>query len=697
VLVVVAFGIVVLGAAALLGTVVASVVLAAAVTAAFDPLADRLRAGGRSSLATAGLVTLTAAGLGIGVIVLVVVAFLPATADLVRALRAGLDAAEAAIESGSITPPVSTIVSDVVTGVSDWLTTAASAVLAGVASTATILLLAFFLLFFMVTDADRSISWMLQAAADWQRARIAEGVATARRRLGRSLRETALRAAALGAITLLAAIVLGLPAPLALGVLVFLGGFIPLLGPIATTAFVGLVALGSGGLLAATVAIGALVATTIFLPRILGPDRWRGHGIHPGVVLVALTIGGVVGGPLGMVLGVPVAIVLRDVAPSVIAALNGTRRPEPHEGIVPRWLDRLAQWSWRLLTLAAVTAIVVAALVQVPLIVIPLVLASVAAATLAPGAAILLRRGLAPTTASMAMTAGGFGLILVILVVTLTSLAEPLQEIVATAVAGAGTIDDTIGTETLASVVEAIGPQLVEAVAIVIAGIAGLTISIVLGAILTFYLLRDGVRALEVATRPLAPWRQDELEAAAGRATSILGNYMIGTGAISAVGAASQFLIMSILGIPLAWPLAILSFFGGFIPYIGSLLTTLLAFLVTVAVGSTQDILIMAIFTLVFNIVQGNIVAPLVYGRAVSIHPAIVLLAIPAGAAVAGIAGMFLAVPVIGVVATTWRTVLRVFGSEPADRVEAVDHVAGGEGTPAEILPAPPAPEGAGA
>ena len=114
---------------------------------------------------------------------------------------------------------------------------------------------------------------------------------------------------------------------------------------------------------------------------------------------------------------------------------------------------------------------------------------------------------------------------------------------------------------------------------------------------------------------------------------------MIGTGAIAAVGAASQLLIMTILGIPLAWPLAILSFFGGFIPYIGSLLTTLLAFLVTVATGSTQDIVIMAIFTLVFNIVQGNIVAPLVYGKAVSIHPAVVLLAIPAGAAWPGSPG----------------------------------------------------------
>ena len=76
----------------------------------------------------------------------------------------------------------------------------------------------------------------------------------------------------------------------------------------------------------------------------------------------------------------------------------------------------------------------------------------------------------------------------------------------------------------------------------------------------------------------------------------------------------------------------------------------------------------MLVYTLVFNIVQGNFVAPIVYGRAVNIHPAIVLLAIPAGMALAGIAGMFLVVPVIGVIATTWRMALRVFADGPVDR-----------------------------
>ena len=72
----------------------------------------------------------------------------------------------------------------------------------------------------------------------------------------------------------------------------------------------------------------------------------------------------------------------------------------------------------------------------------------------------------------------------------------------------------------------------------------------------------------------------------------------------------------------------------------------------------------MIVWTLVFNIVTGNIVTPLVYGRMVHLHPAVVLVAIPAGAAIAGMLGMFIVVPAMAVVASTWRTVLAVIGTD---------------------------------
>ncbi len=666
-LVITGLGLVILALAALLSVVVASIILAAVVTAAFDPLAERFRAAGRSPTATAGLVTLAAGGLAAAAVIVIAVAFVPATANLLAAIQNGLDAIDAAIQAGSVPPPGDALLTEVAGAVTGWVSTAAGAIAGSLASLFTIVLLSLFLLFFMVTDADRAIAWTLQGASGWQRRTIEDGVAQARGDLGRSLRETAIRAAAAGAVALIIALVFGLPAPLALAVIIVAGGFVPLLGPIATTAMFGLVALGTAGGLAALIAVAALAATIVLLPRVLGRDRLRGLGVHPAVILVALSLGALVAGYLGLVLAVPVVIVLRGIGPALITALDG-KPDEGRTGIVPRWLDRIAQWSWRLLVLAAVVALVLVALGQVPLLVIPVVLAAVAAATMAPGLVALGERGLPPTTAALAMTVGGFGLVLVILILTLAALAEPIQEIVANALTGAGRIDQAAASgQSLSSIVAAFAQPILDAVATVVRGLAGLGIAIALGAILTFFLLRDGAMGFEVATRPLSAWRRDELAGAARRATTVLGNYMIGTGAISLVGAASQFGIMVLLGLPLAWPLAVLSFFGGFIPYIGSFLTTGLAFLVTVAVGTPQAVVVMAIFTLVFNIVTGNIVAPLVYGRAVSIHPGVVLLAIPAGGALAGIAGMFLAVPVIGVAAATWRTILDVFGSVPPE------------------------------
>ena len=82
---------------------------------------------------------------------------------------------------------------------------------------------------------------------------------------------------------------------------------------------------------------------------------------------------------------------------------------------------------------------------------------------------------------------------------------------------------------------------------------------------------------------------------------------------------------------------------------------------------------------------QGNFVAPLVYGKAVSLHPAVVLLAAPIGAAVGGIVGMILVVPVFGVIAATWRSIIYLF--DPGEE----------RGTPFGVQPAgeiqPPAVE----
>jgi predicted PurR-regulated permease PerM len=192
--------------------------------------------------------------------------------------------------------------------------------------------------------------------------------------------------------------------------------------------------------------------------------------------------------------------------------------------------------------------------------------------------------------------------------------------------------------------------------------LATVAVIVVLSTLLAFYLLLDGGRAWTRIVTRARPEIAGDLDGAARRAVEVLGGYMIGTGVISFVGAASQLVIMLLLGIPLAVPVFVLSFILCFIPYIGGFISTGLALLLTIAYGSPEAIAVMVVWTIVFNLVTGNIVSPLVYGKTVHLHPAIVLVAIPAGAAVAGILGMFVVVPALGVVAATWRSVLGIIG-----------------------------------
>jgi predicted PurR-regulated permease PerM len=209
---------------------------------------------------------------------------------------------------------------------------------------------------------------------------------------------------------------------------------------------------------------------------------------------------------------------------------------------------------------------------------------------------------------------------------------------------------------------------------------------LVLASLLTFYVLRDGRRGWDRITQPLGDWQRTELETTMTDSIGVLGGYMGGTAVISAVGAVSQLLIMLILGLPFAVPVAVLSFFACFIPYVGGFVTTGLAFLIAVAFGDTTTILIMGIYTLVFNIVQGNVVTPLVYRRAVHLHPAIILLAIPAGGALAGILGMFMAVPIIALIATARLPIMRLLSGEPATTDSAEGVIA--TGSPPATAPA---------
>ncbi len=666
VLVTVALGLVVVWLATVLGTVTISILVAAIIAATFAPIAGWLRGRGWSRTKTAAVVTLGAIVSITAVIVLIALAFVPYVPEVVAAIQASVVKVQADLAASGAS---STAIADAQQQLQTWLTTHISAIVGTIGTVVTVAILGGILLFFLLQDGDKAWVWTIQAASDWRRERITSSGDDALQRVGGYLRGTAVLAALHAATDLVFMFLLGVPLAAPLAVLVFFGGFIPYVGGFVTTIIVLLVAYSAVGSQAAVVLFILIAITNVILNNLVRPVVYgKTVHIHPAVVLIALPAGATVAGIVGLFVAVPVVAFITAVAGALIAVIE----PEGSDlalrtGLVPGWLDRVAQWSWRLLVGAALMGFVIAVVIQVPLVVVPVILALVLAATFLPMVTRLVGRGWGRNRAALTVTGGAFLIITAILAATTLVLVVQLQPIVDQASTGASKIaaGAPAALGGVSSATTETSGTLTKAAASIVAGSASLVIIVVLATLLTFYFLRDGSRAWTALMTRLAPWRRTDVDAAGTRAAGVLGGYMIGTGAISIFGATTQFLIMIVLGLPLALPLAVLSFFGGFIPYIGSFVTTGIAFLVTVAVGSPQDIAIMAIFTIVFNIVQGNVVAPIVYGKAVNLHPAIVLMAIPAGAALAGIIGMFLVVPFVGVVAATWRTVLRVFGDEP--------------------------------
>jgi predicted PurR-regulated permease PerM len=94
----------------------------------------------------------------------------------------------------------------------------------------------------------------------------------------------------------------------------------------------------------------------------------------------------------------------------------------------------------------------------------------------------------------------------------------------------------------------------------------------------------------------------------------------------------------------------VITFFGAFIPIVGAFLAGLIAVLVGLVTGGVGTAVIVAIVAFVVQQLDNDLLAPLIYGKALSLHPVSVLLSVVAGGALFGFAGTVLAVPVVAVI-----------------------------------------------
>jgi predicted PurR-regulated permease PerM len=129
----------------------------------------------------------------------------------------------------------------------------------------------------------------------------------------------------------------------------------------------------------------------------------------------------------------------------------------------------------------------------------------------------------------------------------------------------------------------------------------------------------------------------------ADRLWSTLGSYIRALFLVALFDAASVALGLWLLDVPLVLPLAVLVFFGAFIPYVGAFLSGLAAVLVAFADAGPGAAL--AVLDLVVQQVDGYLVQPLVMGKATRLPGFTVIVAVTIGGTLLGVLGAFLAVP----------------------------------------------------
>ena len=357
------------------------------------------------------------------------------------------------------------------------------------------------------------------------------------------------------------------------------------------------------------------------------------------------------------------------------------------ENSVEPIVRQTAAWAWRLLVILAAAVAVLWVIAKLEIIVVPLLLALMLSALLVPIVDWLDRRG-APRGGAVALVIlAGFAILGGILTFVVSQFIIGLPDLVNQVTRSIDEVRNWLIKGPLhlsRQQIEQAGNSAIQALqhnqekltSGALATATTLT-EIVTAALLMFFtlifFLYGGRNIWHYVTKLIPTDHRDRVRAAGIAGYGSLIGYVRATFLVALVDAIGVGTGLAIMAVPLALPLASLVFLGAFIPLVGAVLSGFLAVVVALLTKGFVYALITLGVLIGVNQLEAHILQPLVMGRAVSIHPLAVVIAISTGSVLAGVIGALLSVPTVAFFNNAFKVLLAKDPDEAAEESEDED------------------------
>jgi predicted PurR-regulated permease PerM len=164
--------------------------------------------------------------------------------------------------------------------------------------------------------------------------------------------------------------------------------------------------------------------------------------------------------------------------------------------------------------------------------------------------------------------------------------------------------------------------------------------------VLTAFILANGRRWVDGALTLAPEARAIRIRRALDDMAGAVAGYVIGALTISLIDGIASFIVLTILDVPFAAPLAVMMGLMSLVPLVGATIGAVLVGIVTVFSDFPTVTIVWVIYAIVYQQFENNVIQPQVQKRTVRVHPFVVLVSVLFGATLLGVLGALIAIPV---------------------------------------------------